>query len=44
MDYVNKRVSVASRISKVEMMTVPFEKTATLKIRRFLYVSQSPSI
>lgn len=37
MDYVNKRVSKQSKISDVEPMKEDFEKTATHKIRRFLY-------
>jgi len=34
---VNKSVSKASQISKVEVVKEPFEKTATQKIRRFKY-------
>lgn len=37
LDYVNKHVSKGSRVSEVEVMEKPFEKTATQKIRRFLY-------
>lgn len=37
LDYVNKRVSKQSKINNVEAMKDPFEKTATQKIRRFLY-------
>lgn len=36
-DYVNKRVNRQSHIDSVEIITVPFVKTATSKIRRFLY-------
>lgn len=35
--FVNKRVKTNSRISDVEVMKEPFEKTATHKVRRFLY-------
>ncbi len=37
MDYINKHVSKASKVNDVEVMKEPFEKTATQKIRRFLY-------
>lgn len=37
LDYVNKNVSKSSKVSEVEVMEKPFEKTATQKIRRFLY-------
>lgn len=37
LDYVNKHVSKGSKVSEVEVMEKPFEKTATQKIRRFLY-------
>ena len=36
-DFVNKRVGPQSQIAYVQLMNVPFQKTATLKIRRFLY-------
>jgi long-chain acyl-CoA synthetase len=36
-DAVNKRVAAFSRISRIEVRTEPFEKTATQKIKRFLY-------
>ena len=36
-DYVNKRVGTQSQISAVQLMDQPFKKTATLKIRRYLY-------
>lgn len=35
--FVNKRVSVQSQIALVELMNEPFKKTATLKIKRYLY-------
>ena len=44
MEYVNGRVNVASHIASVELMTEPFEKTATLKIRRFLYANDAPTV
>ena len=37
MDFVNKRVGKQSKISEVEVVKDPFEKTATQKIRRFKY-------
>jgi len=37
LDKVNKAVNKSSKISSVEVMEEPFEKTATMKIRRFLY-------
>lgn len=43
LERVNKLVGKSSKISSVEVMEEPFEKTATLKIRRFLYKkSNSP--
>jgi long-chain acyl-CoA synthetase len=36
-NYVNSRVNRFSRINKVVLQPVPFQKTATLKIKRFLY-------
>jgi len=42
--YVNAKVKSNSRISSIELMTVPFEKTATLKIRRFLYLKSAPTV
>jgi long-chain acyl-CoA synthetase len=35
--YVNSKVSKFSQINKVFLQPVPFQKTATLKIKRFLY-------
>ena len=37
LDFVNSKVSRFSKISKVEFTKRPFSKTATQKIRRFLY-------
>ena len=34
---VNKNVNKSSKVSSVEVMKEPFEKTATKKIRRFIY-------
>jgi long-chain acyl-CoA synthetase len=36
-EYVNSKVSKFSQIYKVELQPVPFQKTATMKIKRFLY-------
>jgi long-chain acyl-CoA synthetase len=36
-EYVNSRVNKFSRINKIILQPVPFQKTATLKIKRFLY-------
>jgi len=36
-DYVNSQVNKFSQIQKIVLQTVPFQKTATLKIKRFLY-------
>ncbi|MGD0583110.1 MAG: AMP-binding protein [Bacteroidales bacterium] len=36
-DYVNSRVNKFSQINKVVLQPVPFQKTATQKIKRFLY-------
>jgi long-chain acyl-CoA synthetase len=35
--YVNSRVNKFSQIQKVVLQPVPFQKTATLKIKRFMY-------
>lgn len=35
--YVNDRVNKSSKISEIVEQTVPFEKTATQKIKRYLY-------
>lgn len=36
-EYVNSQVNKFSQIQKVVLQPVPFQKTATLKIKRFLY-------
>lgn len=36
-EYVNSHVSKFSQINKVVLQPVPFQKTATMKIKRFLY-------
>lgn len=36
-EYVNSKVNKFSQINKVFLQPVPFQKTATLKIKRFLY-------
>jgi long-chain acyl-CoA synthetase len=36
-EYVNTQVNKFSKINKVVLQQVPFQKTATLKIKRFLY-------
>jgi long-chain acyl-CoA synthetase len=36
-EYVNSHVNKFSQINKVVLQPVPFQKTATLKIKRFLY-------
>ncbi|MDX9946377.1 MAG: AMP-binding protein [Bacteroidales bacterium] len=36
-EYVNSRVSKFAQINKVVIQPVPFQKTATLKIKRYLY-------
>ena len=36
-EYVNSKVNKFSQINKVVLQQVPFQKTATLKIKRFLY-------
>jgi long-chain acyl-CoA synthetase len=36
-DYVNSKVSKFCQINKIVLQPVPFQKTATLKIKRFLY-------
>ncbi|NLA49801.1 MAG: long-chain fatty acid--CoA ligase [Bacteroidales bacterium] len=38
MQYVNTKVNKFSQINKVVLQPVPFQKTATLKIKRFLYI------
>ena len=41
---VNKNVNKTSQISSIEVMKEPFEKTATMKIRRFKYKESAPTI
>lgn len=36
-EYVNSQVNKFSQIHKVILQPVPFQKTATMKIKRFLY-------
>ena len=36
-EYVNSQVNKFSQIYRVELQPVPFQKTATLKIKRFMY-------
>jgi long-chain acyl-CoA synthetase len=36
-DYVNSHVNKFSQINKVVLQSVPFQKTATLKIKRYMY-------
>jgi long-chain acyl-CoA synthetase len=36
-EYVNSQVNKFSQINKVVLQPIPFQKTATLKIKRFLY-------
>lgn len=42
--YINQRVKSSSQIGMLQFMTEPFDKTATLKIRRFLYAETAPAI
>lgn len=37
-EYVNSQVNKFSQIHRVELQPVPFQKTATLKIKRFMYM------
>ena len=41
LEYVNRRVNKQSTLARIEMLTEPFKKTATQKIRRFLYMAPS---
>jgi long-chain acyl-CoA synthetase len=36
-EYVNSQVNKFSQIQRIELQPLPFQKTATLKIKRFLY-------
>jgi long-chain acyl-CoA synthetase len=40
--WVNKKLAVFSRLSKIEIKYEPFEKTATMKIKRYLYTKFRP--
>jgi hypothetical protein len=40
----NKNVNKSSQVSSVEVMKKPFEKTATQKIRRFIYKDSAPTV
>ena len=42
LDFVNSHVNRSSRIKEVEIEKQPFAKTATLKIKRFLYKDKKP--
>jgi long-chain acyl-CoA synthetase len=37
LEYVNSKVNKYSRIQAIELVPSPFEKTPTLKIKRYLY-------
>lgn len=41
---VNKNVNKTSQVSSIEVMKEPFEKTATMKIRRFKYKESAPTV
>jgi len=36
--WANKKLSAFSRLSKIEIKYEPFEKTPTMKIKRYLYI------
>lgn len=42
--YVNARVKSSSKINEIGIMKEPFDKTATMKIRRFKYKDEAPTI
>lgn len=42
-EYVNQQISSFSALSCVEFVKEPFQKTATSKIKRFLYTQPSPA-
>ena len=44
LNIVNSKVSSSSKISEVQIMKEPFIKTATQKIRRFLYKDTAPTL
>lgn len=39
LEYVNKRINKQSSLSRIELITEPFKKTATNKIKRFIYMA-----
>lgn len=41
---VNRNVNKTSQVSSIEVMKEPFEKTATMKIRRFKYKESAPTV
>ncbi len=42
--YVNARVKSSSKINEIGIMKEPFDKTATMKIRRFKYKDDAPTV
>lgn len=42
--FINRNVNKTSQVSSIEVMKEPFEKTATLKIRRFKYKESAPTV
>lgn len=42
--YVNSRVKSSSKVNEIGIMKEPFDKTATMKIRRFKYKDEAPAI
>ena len=44
LNITNKNVNKSSQVSSVEVMKKPFEKTATQKIRRFIYKDSAPTV
>ncbi|MDR1252662.1 MAG: AMP-binding protein [Treponema sp.] len=40
--WANRRLAAFSRLSRIEARTAPFEKTPTLKIKRYLYAAPLP--
>ena len=44
LNITNKNVNKSSQVSSVEVMKKPFEKTATQKIRRFMYKDSAPTV
>jgi long-chain acyl-CoA synthetase len=43
LDYVNEKVSKFSKVSEIDVQKEEFEKTATKKIKRFLYTKDEDS-